>query len=126
VNIKVTVEGLLKAQQRLERRMGAQLNKALGKATIAAGRTLVKPMRTAAPRRSGALAKSVKATRARREDKPGAIVGPRIWYRHFVVSGTRRGVKPNPFVTRSAHANLGTAKRKFYEVLGDELNKLNQ
>ncbi len=123
MKITVTVQGLDGLQLKLDRYHGPLLNRALGKATIAAARGLVKPMRDAAPKRTGKLAKSIKATRARRGDKPGAIVGPRIWYRHFPIKGTKRGVRANPFVTRAAGANAGTTERKFRDVLHDELTR---
>jgi len=123
MQLTVTVTGLDKAQIKLDRYHGPQLDRALGKATITAARTLVGPMKAAAPVRSGALRKSIKATRAQRRDKPGAIVGPRMWYRHFVIGGTRRGVKPNPFVSRTAAANSGTTTRTFETVLHQELQR---
>lgn len=123
LTITVTTQGLDKLQLKLDRYHGPQLDRALGKATIAAARTLVGPMRAAAPVRTGALRKSIKATRATRRDKPGAIVGPRIWYRHFPILGTRRGVKPNPFPTRTAAIHSGTTNRKFRDVLHDELKR---
>ena len=123
MKITVIVKGLVELQRKLDRYHSARLNRALGKASIAAARTLVRPMRAAAPKRTGKLAKSIKATRAKRQDKPGAIVGPRIWYRHFPIKGTKRGVPSNPFVTRTAEANAGNTARKFRDVLHDELAK---
>ena len=124
MQLTVTVIGLDKAQIKLDRYHGPQLERALGKATITAARTLVGPMKAAAPRgRTGLLRKSIKATRAQRRDKPGAIVGPRMWYRHFVIGGTRRGVKPNPFVSRTAATYSGTTTRTFETVLHQELQR---
>jgi hypothetical protein len=121
--ITITITGLDQVQAKLDRHHGPQLDRALGKATIAAARTLVGPMRAAAPVRSGALRRSIKATRATRRDKPGAIVGPRVWYRHFPILGTNRGVKANPFVTRTAAIYSGTTSRTFRSVLHDELKR---
>jgi len=123
LTITVTTQGLDKLQLKLDRYHGPKLDRALGKATIGAARTLVGPMKAAAPSRSGALRKSIKATRATRGDKPGAVVGPRIWYRHFVIGGTRRGVRPNPFVSRTAQAHAGTTTRTFITILHDELQR---
>lgn len=123
LTITVTTQGLDKLQLKLDRYHGPQLDKALGKATLAAGKTLVAPMKAAAPKRTGAMRKSIKATRATKRDKPGAIVGPRIWYRHFVIGGTNRGVKANPFVARTAAIHSGTTERKFRDVLHDELKR---
>ncbi len=124
MQLTVTITGLDKAQIKLDRYHGPQLDRALGKATFAAARILVGPMKAAAPLgRTGALRKSVKATRAQRRDKPGAIVGPRMWYRHFVIGGTRRGVKPNPFVSRTADANSAATTRTFETVLHQELQR---
>ncbi len=121
--ITIRTEGLNGLQLKLDRYHGPQLDRSLGRATLVAARTLVGPMRAAAPVRSGKLRKSVKATRASRGDKPGAIVGPRIWYRHFVIGGTKRGVKANPFVTRVADANSGNTARIFQATLHDELKR---
>jgi len=123
MDIKIAVKGLVKAQQRLDRRKDAELNRAAGKATVIAARGLVAPMRAQAPVRTGATRKSVKVTRARRGDKPGAIVGPRTWYRHFPIGGTKRGVTPNPWVARAAIANLANTKRAFFAALRAELNR---
>ncbi len=121
--ITIRTTGLNELQLKLDRYHGPQLDRALGKATLNAARSLVGPMRAAAPVRSGALRKSVKATRASKGDKPGAIVGPRIWYRHFVIGGTKRGVSANPFVTRVADANAGNTARIFQSTLHDELKR---
>ncbi len=121
--ITIRTTGLNELQLKLDRYHGPQLDRALGRATLVAARTLVGPMRAAAPVRSGKLRQSVKATRATRGDKPGAIVGPRIWYRHFVIGGTKRGIKANPFVTRVADANAGNTARIFQATLHDELKR---
>jgi hypothetical protein len=123
LTITVRTEGLDGLQVKLDRYQGVPLNRALAKASLAAARTLVGPMRAAAPNRTGAMRRSVKATRATRRDKPGAIVGPRIWYRHFVIGGTSRGVRANPFVTRTAESNAESTARKFRDVLHDELTR---
>jgi len=136
MQLTVTVTGLDKAQIKLDRYHGPQLDRALGKATITAARTLVGPMRAAAPvakkdhggkypHPRGTLRKSVRATRARRADKPGAIVGPRVWYRHFSIVGTYGGsrVTSNPWVSRTAAANSGTTTRTFETVLHQELQR---
>ena len=125
MQLTVTVTGLDKAQIKLDRYHGPQLDRALGKATITTARTLVGPMKAAAPVRSGALRKSVKATRAQRRDKPGAIVGPRVWYRHFSIVGTYGGsrVTSNPWVSRTAAANSAATTRTFETVLHQELQR---
>ncbi len=66
-------------------------------ATLNAARTLVKPVKAAAPVRTGRLRNAVAARKAR-QDRPAAVVGVRAgasrsdtkgaWYRWFVVSGT--------------------------------------
>ncbi len=134
--ITIRTEGLNELQLKLDRYHGPKLDRALGKATIAAARTLVGPMKAAAPvakndhggkypHPRGTLRKSIKATRARRRDKPGAIVGPRVWYRHFSIVGTYGGsrVSPNPWVTRTADAHAGQTAAKFQSVLHDELKR---
>lgn len=69
----------------------------LSLATLNAARTLVKPVKAAAPVRTGRLKRAVAARKAR-QDRPAAVVGVRAgasrsdtkgaWYRYFVVSGT--------------------------------------
>jgi len=69
----------------------------LSLATLNAARTLVKPVKAAAPVRTGRLRGAVAARKAR-QDRPAAVVGVRAgasrgdkkgaWYRYFVVSGT--------------------------------------
>jgi hypothetical protein len=69
----------------------------LSLATLNAARTLVKPVKAAAPVRTGRLRNAVAARKAR-QDRPAAVVGVRAgasrsdtkgaWYRYFVVSGT--------------------------------------
>jgi hypothetical protein len=68
-------------QAQLSRRSGLQLNKDLRTVTKAAA-NVAKPIK---PRPGSAT---------------GVSVGPRIWYRHFVIGGTSRGIEANPWVQR--------------------------
>lgn len=73
-----------------------KFNSLLGRATLNAARTMVKPVRAAAPKRTGRLRAAV-AARPARFNRPAAVVGIRAgksrqdprgaWYRWFVVSG---------------------------------------
>ena len=74
-----------------------KFNAMLQLATLNAARTLVKPVKAAAPVRTGRLKGAVAARKAR-QNRPAAVVGVRAgksrgdqkgaWYRWFVVSGT--------------------------------------
>lgn len=77
-------------------------NRLLAFASVNAVRTMVKPMRDAAPKATGRLARSITA-KSGRYSRPSATVGPRPgrsradakggWYRYFVTSGhATRGV----------------------------------
>jgi hypothetical protein len=75
------------------------INKALQAAALYAAKGQIKPVRNAAPRRTGRLARSIWANPVMR-DKPGAYVGIRAgksradtkgsYYRYIVTSGVRR------------------------------------
>ena len=70
-------------------------NRILGMASLNAVRTMVKPMKSAAPRDTSRLSNSVSG-KSGRYNRPSATVGPRpgksragggAWYRYFVTSG---------------------------------------
>lgn len=106
--ITVTVSGQPAVLADISRRSGPQLAATLRKATRA-GATASKPyLVAAAPVRTGATRRSI-TVRATRE-RIGASVGPRIWYRHFPIVGTSRGVKPNPWVERGGRAGSVAAR----------------
>lgn len=73
-------------------------NKLLAVASLNAVRTMVNPMKAAAPVKTGRLQRSISA-KVGRFSKPSATVGPRpgrtrvdsrgAWYRYFVTSGHR-------------------------------------
>jgi hypothetical protein len=76
-----------------------KIDKALQAASNAAAKSMIKPVRAAAPRRTGRLARSVRSNKVQR-DKPGAYVGIRpgksrndpsgAYYRWIVTSGVSR------------------------------------
>jgi hypothetical protein len=136
MSASIKVKGLDEALEALEVFDQPQLDKSAQKVMSAAARSLVTPIRRAAPRgKTGRLAASVSARKGKR-DRPSAVVGPRggrrgAFYRHFVIGGTRPhrieprhvggfllfgghwvpaiehpGSKPNPFVDRAVAANL--------------------
>lgn len=85
------------------------INKALQAASEAAAKSMIKPVRAAAPRRTGRLRRAVGTNKVMR-DKPGAYVGIRpgtkrddtrgAYYRWIVTSGVSRV----PYVTRPKKA----------------------
>ena len=93
-------------------------------ASINASRTMVKPMKSEAPVRTGRLRTSISAKRGQYQ-RPSATVGPRPgksrgdrnggWYRWFVTTGVKpvretktgakavKGIQGRPFVTQVAN-----------------------
>jgi hypothetical protein len=111
--VSVVVKGLSEVQKVLDGYSPKALDKRMQKALMVGARTLVRPMRAEAPKRTGLLARSISARRGRRE-RPSAVVGPRggkrgAFYRHFVIGGSRTGMRPNPFVDRAVRAHLPDA-----------------
>lgn len=101
IDFELRVEDSYRAFQRgfLEGSNPRAYNRLLSTASLNAVRTMVKPMKAAAPRgKTGRLANSVNA-KTGRYSKPSATVGPRpgrsrgdtkgAWYRYFVTSGHR-------------------------------------
>jgi hypothetical protein len=92
-------------QAQLSRRSGLQLNKDLRTVTQAAANVAKPIIAAGAPVRKvggGATKRSVsvRGVKPRPGSATGVSVGPRIWYRHFVIGGTSRGIEANPWVQR--------------------------
>ena len=83
------VIGLEEALSKLQRLQQPNLDKASQRVIMAAARSLVAPIRSEAPVKSGRLRKSVSARRGKRTRDPSAIVGPRAPHRHLVIAGTK-------------------------------------
>lgn len=114
IGLSVRLDGLNRALAALDRQSGTALKRRVRMGMQAGGKLLVKPIRAEAPRRTGTLARSVSV----RTGRDGSVsVGPRSWYRHFVIRGTRRGVTANPFVDRAVDSNLDPAKRRVADVI---------
>lgn len=73
----------------------------------------------------GNLQKSIRITNSKSKTRAGIIVGPLqggkydAWYRHFVIGGTRHGIKPRPFVRWAA----SRASQSAGDAMSDELQK---
>ena len=102
----VTVFGIPQAQASLAKRRAPALNFTLAKSLRAAGNAVKPYIQAAAPVRTGATRASVSVRGSK-----NITVGPRIWYRHFPIVGTSRGVEKNPWVARGVRAGAGTARR---------------
>ena len=111
-------------------------------AAINASRTMVKPMQSEAPVRTGRLRKSINAKRGQYQ-RPSATVGPRPgrsrgdlsggWYRWFVTTGVKplretskglkavKGVQGRPFVTQVA--NRGDVQKTAMNAYWDTIAK---
>lgn len=119
--ITITVSGQDKVLADLSRRSGPQLNATLRKATRAAA-TAAKPfIAAAAPVRTGKTRQSVSVRASR--GSVGASVGPRIWYRHFPIVGTSRGIRPNPWVARGAVAGGAAARAAMQAVVKVDIQR---
>lgn len=114
VGISVRIEGLDRALGALDRWGAIELRRRSRQGIRAGAGILRTPMKREAPKRTGALARSVTVV-ANRDGS--ASVGPRIRYRHFVIRGTRRGVRPNPFVDRTVDRELDNVKRRVGDVI---------
>jgi hypothetical protein len=117
------VLGMPRLLAKMDRFHGRNLDRIVGNAQLDAVKTLIGPIRREAPKRTGKMARSVRATRLTRQDAPGAAVGPRIWYRHFPIRGTRRGVQPNDFVGRGVRGGLRFARFTFLTRLHRDLTR---
>lgn len=115
VPIYITGDGGPKVVAALQRRQGFPLRTEMLLATKAGAMAAKPVIAAAAPVLTGATKKSVKARQLRRA--VGHIVQPTIWYRHFVIGGTKRGVKPNPWVARAVPAARVVAKAAFDRTL---------
>lgn len=145
--VGVTVEGLTEVQKLLAGYEPKVLDKRMQKALLVGARTLVRPIRGEAPvsahgshgKPAGALRKSVKARRGKRE-RPSVVVGPTVAYRHLVIGGhrvvahaatgrattraARAGLqasggrtRANPFVDRAVRPNLDKAIAAYEQAL---------
>ncbi|MCA1570402.1 MAG: HK97 gp10 family phage protein [Chloroflexi bacterium] len=103
IGVTVTVEGMAKARARLDKLQDRQLMTAVRRGFSLGGTRLARGIRAEAPKRTGHLARSVRSRGKRGEWR----IGPTAWYRHFVIRGTRRGVRPNAFVDRGVSRHLG-------------------
>lgn len=90
-------------------------NKLLAVASLNAVRTLINPLKSAAPVKTGRLQRSIGA-KAGRFSRPSATVGPRpgrsrqdprgAWYRYFVTSGYRTRLGANKSVRGLSWADV--------------------
>ena len=125
-SIYIVTDGLSKVEAMIDSWAGVNLVKRLTKATKAYGLAIKPFIKAEAPvgtpsvtaQRLGATAGELKRSVSVRKSKKytaGSIVYAKpsrtMFYGHFVQGGTKRGIKPNPFVTRAgeAHAEVGMA-----------------
>lgn len=111
------------------------------KAMEAATSVLVNPMRAAAPKRTGVLARSVSKAVRVYESKTFGIVGPQKegWYGRLIEFGTKdrstkgkgyykvsanRGrIRPNTFISSTGEAHSAKATSTLISVLTSEISK---
>lgn len=114
VSLTVRLVGLEQALAALDRQSGRSLERRVVLGMRTGAQMLVAPIRAQAPKRTGYLARSVKV----RTGRGGSVsVGPRAWYRHFIIRGTKRGIRANPFVDRGVDSNLEAVKDRVADVI---------
>lgn len=109
MNIRVDADEVIHALDKLD---GPESRKAMKGAVRKAGQFLKPKVKAEAPKRTGALRKSVRAKTKKTRDGYSSIVAPFARHRHLVIKGTKerftrsgafRGRMPaNPFVDRAA------------------------
>jgi hypothetical protein len=84
----IDIRGLEETQRALAKLEPAPTKKLLQKAASAGAKTLKPFVRSETPKRTGKMQKSIFAGQAKRE-RPAAIVKFKVFYRHFVIQGTK-------------------------------------
>lgn len=130
--IQFVWDGLGRFQATLAKWEGANLEKRLQAATKAYGQTIVPFARDLAPvgtpsgtaQRLGAVAGDLRRSIGVRKAKKytvGSIVNPRhsrsMFYAHFVMGGTKRGIKPNEFIVTANDENHNLAAESAHIAL---------
>jgi hypothetical protein len=115
VAVFITSTGGTRVQASLSRRSGPELRRSLQKVIRLAASTAKPIVAAEAPVRAvggGATKRSVSVRGTRRAGEVvGYSIGPRIWYRHFNIGGTDRGIEANPWVERGIEKADGVVKR---------------
>lgn len=122
--IEFVWDGLGRFQATLAKWEGANLEKRLQAATKAYGQVVAAYAKDDAPvgtpsgtairlgAKPGDLKRAVGVRKAKKY-RVGSIVNAKhsrsMFYAHFVIGGTKRGVKPNPFITRANDDNHNLA-----------------
>ena len=107
--VTIQIIGMDAAQAKLARRKAPRLTASSRRGLKAAGEALKPFIQSAAPERTGKTRSSVKVIRGQTTYR----VGPTIWYKHFVIGGTKRGIEANPWVSRGANAGRSAASLAF-------------
>lgn len=110
--VTIIVLGNDRVQAAVRRRSAPALTATAVKANEAAVQAIQPFIAAEAPYLTGATQRSVKIL----DHGMSARVGPTTWYKHFVIGGTKRGVKPNPWVGRGARKGRPAAKAAFRAV----------
>lgn len=116
--ISLRLLGQADVKRMLDKNSGRELKRRMRVGTRAGASLLVAPIRgeikSAGLVKSGYLMKSVKTASLR---SGGYSVGPRAWYRHFVIKGTQRGIEPHAVVDRAAESQKGAVERRVADVI---------
>lgn len=120
--MSVRIVGLGDLRRDLAKLGQPEANRRLRRGVAAGARTLRTPIRASAPRVTGNLARSVKASNLR-GFPIAAKVGPRAPHAHLVIKGHRivthagvdtgRRSTPNPFVDEAARPHIDDAVKAF-------------
>lgn len=136
--LRLDVKGLKEARETLDHYESKKLTSRMRKGVMSGARLMATAIRHEAPKKTGALRKSVQARSAR---GGGARVGPKARHAHLVIRGTRPhtirakgggmlnlggyfarsvrhpGSKPNPFVARGADKSVDKAVTKIVDAI---------
>lgn len=108
IGLTITLLGEDDVLRMLSQAQGVELKNRMRRGTRAGAQVLVTPIRreiqTAGLILTGHMLQGV-SVRGNRSSI-GANVGPRAWYRHFVIRGTKRGIPPHPVVDRAVDSNF--------------------
>lgn len=116
--LQLRLTGVTDVKRMLDKAQGRELKRRMRQGTRAGASLLVNPIRSEIKAEglvdTGYLFKSVKVANVR---SGGVSVGPRAWYRHFLIRGTRRGIQPHPVVDRAVESNRNSVIRRVADVI---------
>lgn len=111
IAIEVSQKDIARVTKRLDNWTGTNLRRRAERVAYGAMSLFVSPLRAQAARhnRTGATQRSIKTKKLRKRPGEAAAwrVGPTTWYKHFVITGTNRGIIADPYVDEVREALTG-------------------